>query len=213
MINLKKIWIFVLTLLCLILLSTLFSKCENEKTQLANVNALNSQIKTYKLKNGQLAWSVESLGYTKEQLRKNIIDKDLKIKELTDKFSNVKSVTKYVTKTVIDTVEIKYNDSIPCVFEKVGAIFEKDYSLEYKSTQKGITIMELSIPDSVMVVTGQKRKWFLGKETTTLDMTHSNKFVQTEYVQHVEVVIPKKWYDTTLFKFGLGFILGKVILK
>ena len=213
MIDLKKIWIFILSVVCLVLFSALFSKCENEKIQLSNVKALNSKITAYKLKNGQLVLSTETLQYTNKQLKDNLISKDSKLKELTNKFSNVKSVTKYVTHTIVDSILVRYKDSVPCVFERIGDIYDKDYSLQYKSNQKEITIMELDIPDSVIVVTGQKRKWFLAKETTTLDMTHSNKFVQTDYVQHVEVVIPKKWYDTTLFKFGIGFILGKVILK
>jgi hypothetical protein len=212
-INKNRIYIGVLLALCLTLLSQLFQKCENEKLQLANVKALNSKITSYKLKSGQLVLSSETLQYTNEQLKQNLISKDSKLKELTNKFSNVKSATKYVTNTRIDTIAIRYKDTVPCVFERIGAIFENDYELEYKSTQKGVTIMELFVPDSVIVVAGQKRKWFLGKETATLDITHSNKFVQTDYIQHVEVVAPKKWYDTTLFKFGIGFVLGTVILK
>lgn len=213
MIDLKKTWIFILSIVCLILFSSLFSKCKNEKIQSSNVKALNSKVTAYKLKNGQLVLSSETLKYTNNQLKENLISKDYKLKELTKKFSNIKSVTKYVTNTRIDTITIKYKDTIPCVFERIGAIFEKDYELEYRSTQRGVTIMELFVPDSVIVVTGQKRKWFLGKEVATLDITHSNKFVETEYIQHAEVVIPKKWYDTTLFKFGIGFVLGTVILK
>lgn len=212
-INKNRIYTAVLLVLCLILLSQLFQKCENEKLQLANVKALNSKITSYKLKSGQLVLSSEALQYTNQQLKENIISKDAKLKELINKFSNVKSVTKYVTNTRIDTIAIRYKDTIPCVFERIGAIFENDYELEYKSNQKGVTIMELFVPDSVIVVAGQKRKWFLGKETATLDITHSNKFVQTDYIQHVEVVVPKKWYDTTLFKFGIGFVLGAVISK
>ena len=211
--DLKKIWLFILTIICLILFSALFSKCENEKVQNSNIKALNSEITTYKLKNGQLVLSTETLQYTNQQLKENILSKDSKVKELANKFSNVNSVSKYVTNTKIDTITIRYKDTIPCVFEKIGNIEEKEYSLEYKSTQKGVKIMELDIPDSVIVVTGQKRKWFFGNPTLTMDVTHSNKFVNTEYTQHIEVVVPKKWYETTLFKFGIGFILGKVILK
>jgi hypothetical protein len=65
----------------------------------------------------------------------------------------------------------------------------------------------------VIVVTGIKRKWFLGKQTQTTDITHANPFVQTNNVQHIEVVTQKKWYDTFLFKVGLGFIGGVLITK
>ena len=53
-INKNRIYIAVSMVICLILLSQLFQKCENEKLQLANIETLNSKTKIYKLKNGQL---------------------------------------------------------------------------------------------------------------------------------------------------------------
>jgi hypothetical protein len=177
------------------------------------VEALNSQSKVYKLKNGQLVTSVETLSYSNSQLKNSIVMKDKKVKELTNKFSKVQSLTKYVTNTKFDTIELRYKDTVPCVFERKDSLLKEWYHIAYKSNQKGIEITELSIPDSVIVVTGIKRKWFLGKQTQTTDITHANPFVQTNNVQHIEVVTQKKWYDTFLFKVGLGFIGGVLITK
>ena len=212
-INKNRIYIVVLLVLCLILLSQLFQKCESEKLQLANIEALNSQTKVYKLKNGQLVTSVENLHYTNSQLKSSLLMKDKNVKELVNKFSNVKSVTKYVTNTKFDTIKLVYKDSIPCNFEKVGSDLKEWYHIAYKSNQKGVEITELSIPDSVIVVTGEKRKWFWGKRTSVTDITHANPFVETESVQHIEVVRPAKWYDSTIFKIGVGFIGGIFLLK
>lgn len=212
-INKNTIYISVLLIVCLILVSQLFQKCESEKLQLANVEALNSQSKFYKLKNGQLVTSVESLSYTNSQLKKSIIMQDKKVKELTNKFSKVKSVTKYVTNTKFDTIKLTYKDSIPCNFEKVGSDFKEWYHIAYKSNQKGVEITELSIPDSVIIVTGDKRKWFWGKRTSTLDITHANPFVETQSIQHIEVKEKNKWYNSTIFKIGVGFIGGGLLLK
>jgi len=212
-INKNTIYISVLLIVCLILVSQLFQKCESEKLQLANVEALNSQSKFYKLKNGQLVTSVESLSYTNSQLKKSIIMKDKKVKELTNKFSKVKSVTKYVTNTKFDTIKLTYKDSIPCNFEKVGSNFKEWYHIAYKSNQKGVEITELSIPDSIIIVTGDKRKWFWGKRTSTLDITHANPFVETQSIQHIEVKEKNKWYNSTIFKIGVGFIGGGLLLK
>lgn len=212
-INKNRIYISVLLILCLILVSQLFQKCESEKLQLANVKALNSQSKFYKLKNGQLVTSVESLSYTNSQLKNSIVMKDKKVKELTNKFSKVKSVTKYVTNTKFDTIKLTYKDSIPCNFEKVGSDFKEWYHIAYKTNQKGVEITELSIPDSVIIVTGDKRKWFWGKRTSTLDITHANPFVQTQSIQHIEVEEKNKWYNSTIFKIGVGFIGGGLLLK
>jgi hypothetical protein len=181
--------------------------------QLSNVEALNSQAKVYKLKNGQLVTSVENLFYTNKQLKNSIIMKDKKVKELTDKFSNIKVVTKYVTNTKFDTITLAYKDSVPCNFEKTDSVLKEWYHIAYKSNQKGITITELSIPDSVIIVSGEKRKWFWGKKTSVTDITHSNPFVQTEQIQRIEVKEPTKWYNSTIFKIGIGFIGGSLLFR
>jgi len=212
-INKNRIYISILLIVCLILLSQLFQKCESEELQLANIEALNSQTKVYKLKNGQLVTSVENLHYTNGQLKNSLLMKDKNVKELVNKFSNVKSVTKYVTNTKFDTIKLVYQDSIPCNFEKIGSDLKEWYHIAYKSNQIGVEITELSIPDSVIVVTGEKRKWFWGKRTSVTDITHANPFVETESIQHIEVVKPAKWYDSTIFKIGVGFIGGILLLK
>lgn len=212
-INKNRIYIAVLSIICLILLSQLFQKCQSEEVQLANIKALNSQTKVYKLKNGQLVTSVENLSYTNKQLKNSVLMKDKKVKELINKFSNVKSVTKYVTNTKFDTIKLVYQDSIPCNFERVGSDLKQWYHIAYKSNQIGVEITELSIPDSVIVVTGDKRKWFWGKRTSVTDITHANPFVETESIQHIEVVKPTRWYDSTIFKIGVGFIGGILLLK
>jgi hypothetical protein len=211
-INKNRIYTTVLLVVCLILISQLFQKCQSEKLQLANVESLNQQAKIYKLKNGQLVTSVENLNYTKDQLKKSLLMKDKKIKELTDKFSNIKSVTRYVTNTKFDTIKLVYNDSVPCNFERIGSDYKEWYHIAYKSNQIGVEITELSIPDSVIIVTGDKRNWFWGKRTSVMDITHANPFVETELVQRIEVVQPRKWYDSTVFKIGIGF-LGGLLLK
>ena len=212
-INKNRIYISVLLIVCLMLLSQLFQKCKSEEVQLANIEALNSQTKVYKLKNGQLVTSVENLQYTNSQLKNSLLMKDKKVKELTDKFSHIKSITKYVTNTKFDTIKLVYTDSIPCDFERVGSDLQQWYHIAYKSNQKGVEITELSIPDSVIVATGDKRKWFWGKRTSVTDITHANPFVETESIQHIEVVQPTKWYDSTVLKIAIGFIGGVFLLK
>jgi hypothetical protein len=212
-INKNRIAITVLLILCLFLISQLFQKCESEKLQLANIETLNSQTKVYKLKNGQLVTSVQNLHYTNSQLKNSLLMKDKKVKELTKKFSQIKSITKYVTNTKFDTINLVYKDTVPCNFERIGSDFKQWYQLGYKSNQKGVVITDLFIPDSVIIVTGDKRKWFWGKRTSVTDITHANPFVNTEDVQHIEVYKPSKWYDSTIFKVAVGFIGGVFLVK
>lgn len=209
----KRVYISVLIMICFLLASQLFSKCENEKLQLANVKSLNTKIKVYQLKNGQLVTSVDNLSYTNSQLKSSIIMKDKKVKELTNKFFKVKAITSYVTTTKFDTIKLTYKDSIPCNFEIIDSVKRQWYNIAYKSNQKGINITKLSISDSVIVVTGDKRKWFWGKPTSVTDITHANPFIKTETIQHIEVKKKTKWYNSTIFKIGVGFIGGGLLLK
>lgn len=129
------------------------------------------------------------------------------------KFTEIKTVTRYVDLIKIDTITIRYKDTIPCVFERSGAINEKEYSLTYQSNQNGLNISNIALHDSLLIVTGTKRKWFLGKETNTIDISHTNKYISSDQIQHIEAVPKKPFYDTTLFKFGIGFILGVAVTK
>lgn len=192
----KQNW-FLLTIL-LVLTAILFSKCENEEVLSKNPDILNVKTESYKLKNGQVVNTTKTVVYNKSPEKT----------ELTKQFTKVKTIIKIQERVRIDTVKVFYKDTIPCQFERIGTLVNNDYSLAYKSTQKGIDITDLSIPDSISIVTGTKRKWFLGKETQTIDVMHSNKLIQTDHIQHIEIVPKKKFWDTTVFKVGVGFLLG-----
>lgn len=209
----NRFYLVMLILSFAFIFTLLFQKCENEKVQLANVNALNAELKQYKLSDGQKAFTIETLKYNKSQLKNLVLAKDQKLREVYKKFSNVKTITKEVTTTLIDTITIAYRDTIPCVFNKQDSIIKKDYSLNYNSTQKGISINNLKIPDTLRVITGEKRKWFLGAKTPTIDITHSNPLIQVTGLQHYELNQPKRFYETTVFKFASGVLLGAWIFK
>lgn len=210
-INWKQIGLYVVIL---ILASMLFAKCKNENLQLATIKALKSENASYRLKNGQLVTSAKSLIVSSQKQAIELIGKTETIKQLTDKFSKVKTITKYVEKVKIDTITVVYKDSVPCMFEKSGSIANEDYSLNYKSTQKGIDITDLALEnDTVTIVNGIKKKWFWGKETITTDITNSNKLVKLGELQHIEIQPKKKFYETTLFKVGIGVLAGTLITR
>lgn len=129
------------------------------------------------------------------------------------KFHEIKTVTRYVDKIQIDTVVVRYKDTIPCVFERSGELKTPEYTFTYKSDNKGFKIDNLQLHDSLLIVAGTKRKWFLGKETNTIDISHTNKYISSDQVQHIEVVKKKAFYETTLFKVAVGFGLGVAVTK
>ena len=188
--------------------SILMVKCTNEKAQSNTIEALQAENKTYKLKNNQLVLSKEVAFLDNKQMKAKI--KNL---ELASKFSKVTVLTKFVNVTRIDSINVLYKDSIPCVFEKTGDIVDKNYSLAYKSNQLGLVISKLEIPDSLVIVTGIKRKWFLGKTTTSIDITHSNPLVKSSDLQNFELKDKKMFYETKFFNIGVGFIAGFLLMK
>lgn len=198
---LKNNWLLLLILLLLTCL--LFVKCENEKVLNSNIKAMGSKIDYYKLKNGQLVNSAKTIIYQK------VPEQSL----LTKEFKKVNTIIKVIEKIQIDTVKVFYRDTIPFNFEKIGLIENDDYRMNYKINNKFLTLENITIYDSLSIVTGVKRKWFLGKEIKTIDIIHSNKLIKNVEIQHIEVLPKKKFYETTLFKVGFGILLGGVLIK
>lgn len=192
---------WVLVLLVLTLSSMLLVKCKNEKLLTSNLDTLHVQMESYKLKNGQLVNTTKTVTYQKVP----------NTTALTKQFAKVRTIIKIVEKVRIDTVNVVYHDTIALPFERKGSVVTEDYSLDYKSTHKGLSIANLTVSDSLEIVTGVKRKWFLGKETQTIDVVHSNKHIETTGLQHIEIKPKKKFYETTLFKIGLGILIGTQI--
>jgi hypothetical protein len=208
--KLKKV---VISTLVFLLLSFTITKCNNHKTALATIDALNSEITTYKLNNGKLVASKAAVIFDKAQLEDLVVSKDAELTDMYKQFSKVKTVTKTITIFKVDSVDVPFEVIIPCEFERSNTIIDKSYSFDYKVNQNGLKISNLLIPDSLSVVTGTKRKWFLGKETQTIDILHSNTNIETKSINHFEVRQNKKWFQSTVFKVGVGLVGGFLIAK
>jgi hypothetical protein len=174
----------------IVLFSALFTRCNNDK-----------------------ATKKDSKQYTTVSTKKEALEVMQVPETIVKKFTEIKTITKFKDIIKIDTIKIVYKDSIPCSFERTGELKTKEYSFTYESNNKGFKVSNLDIQDSLVIVTGIKRKWFLGKQTNTIDISHSNKYISSQGVRHVEIKEDKKFYETTLFKFGLGLVLGIAIAK
>ena len=196
-----------IVIIIIFLLTFSIQKCQQHNTAVANIKALNSEILTYKLSNGQLVASKQSLELTKLQLEDLVISKDAELQDMANNFSKVKTVTKIVTVLKLDTIKVPFDVEIPCEFERNDIIYTKHYSFDYKFTNKGFSINNLSIPDSISIVTGTKRKWFWGKETQIIDITHSNPNIQTTGLNRYEITNKKKWHQKDAVKMTTAVVL------
>lgn len=205
--------ILLVVFLLLFLCSLLYKQYQEIKRQKSNIEILYGDLKTYHLKNGKLVTSNENLIFTNNQLKDYLKAKDLEVAEIMKKFSKVKTYTKIVDRFSLDTIKIIYKDSLNCKFKFKGNVFQKEYSFNYESSNKEFKILDLNISDTLSIVTGQKRKWIFGKTTNTIDVLHSNKYIQTSSLNHFEVKEKVIWYNSKLFTFSVGFILGRVSKK
>lgn len=205
---LKRSWAWIVSIM--VLASIVVTKTFDEKVQKQNVAALQSELKSYKLKDGTIVSSNKVLQFENDQLKEALTDKE---KEIASKFSEVKTVTRIEEKIKFDTIRLVYRDTVPCKFRRVGSVKNQSYSLNYITTQKGVKLSNLEVPDTITVITGMKRKWFLGKETNTIDVSHSNELVKVKEIKYIENKPKKKWYDTNAFKIGIGFVAGAMLVQ
>jgi len=217
--NIKEILIrnwfgFVIALMILSLMTNCNSRLINQlEIQKDNITSLQKETATYRLKNGQLVSSVNTLQFDKRQLNDLVLSKDQQMKEIAKRFSQIKTITKEITVTKFDTIQIRYAEPVPCVFQKTDTIKKKWYSFAYESNQAGIVIKDFKTSDSLIHVGGTKRKWLFGKTTATMDITHANPHVETKAVEHYEVPVEKTFVEKYWIKEIVSFVLGVLIAK
>lgn len=209
----QKTWKVFPWFMCVVIASMLFQECEQNSVLANNLSTEKSSVKYYKNKLGGVTASNEVLRYEKKFLKQMVIDKDDSLKKLASEFSKVKTITKWKTHLIIDSINVPFEVKVPCDFTRKGKKENQWYSFDYKVNQNGIQVDSLKIPNETFSITGVKRKWFWGRETITTDITHSNPNIVTEDLKSYEYVEKKKWYNTTLFKVTIGAVAGFLIAK
>jgi len=203
----------VIFILVMLLISCLY-EC-NRRSQLANanLNALTDTVTHFRNRIGTQTASKATLQLSNRQLRDHIISKDKELAELSKEFIQLHSFVKYQTVTKFDTIQITYKDTIPLIFERTGIITDKWYSFGYRSNQNGIQIDSFETWTSATVMTGIKRKWFLGKEILKTDITLSNPNMTVTEITAAEVTLPTQWYRKWYVWAAVGFAGGYFITK
>lgn len=208
--SLKNALIFVLA----IALFMSIHECKrNEYLTNSKLNALTSKTTSYKNKIGTLTASKKVLQLEKSELKELVFKKDDTLNILRKEFSKVKAIVKTKTVTIIDSIPVPFEIRVPCDFERKGKHLDKWLQFDYAVNQDGFNITNFIIPNEQTTITGFKRKWFLGRQTLTTDITNSNPNIQTTDVQTIQVVVPKRWYDTRGFNIGLGAFFGFLATK
>ena len=201
-------------LMLIITLLLLLERCQFIKQNATeNSIALTDTVTYYTNRLGTQTASIKTLQLQQQELKDIVLAKDKQLTALAKEFSHVKSVVQYEQVTILDTISIVYRDTVPCVFSKSGNITSKWYNLNYKSNNKGFTIDSLTLPNQATVITGFKRKWFLGKETLTTEVTNTNPHITITGITSAQVVISSPWYKKWYVWLGIGLAGGLVAAR
>ena len=190
------------------------NQCSTEKRLTKSQGEVfTASVQYYQNKLGTITATKKVLQLSNKDLKKLIYFKDSELNELRKEFAKVKTIVKTKTIVIIDSVPVPFDVRVPCDFERKGKHLDKWLQFDYAVNQDGFNISKFTIPNDQTIITGFKRKWFLGKQTYVTDITNSNPYIKTIEVQTIQVVVPKRFYDTRLFNIGVGFIGGVLISR
>lgn len=187
----------------------------NESKVKVDLTELSQEFDNYKLKDGTLVASSGVAKVEVSRLKETIKKSSTSTKLLAKKFHKINSLGVTNTSVVIDTVKVAYNDTIRGTkpFVQEGSFKDIGYSFNYRSTEKGFTLSDVVMKDTVTRVTGVKRKWLLGRETYTIDEIHSNPHIVVTGAQNFEVKPTYHWYTSKPFIFVVGVAAGTYLAK
>ncbi|AXG73929.1 hypothetical protein DVK85_06600 [Flavobacterium arcticum] len=211
----------VITALVLIL----FFQCERSanfrKRTYNNQEALTDTIKQYKNKLGTTTASIKTLQMTKEQLQNELIEKDSKLAALASEFKTIKHITRFKSDVQLQPISFAFDtpiyptltkdSTVTSGFERKGFTTTKWYNMGYKVTNDSFTIHPFSTWTETTVITGFKRKWFLGKQTLVTDVTNTNPYIKINTIKTADVIVPEPWYKKWYVWLAAGFVTGVAV--
>jgi len=211
----KYVPYFVMLSLILALLFSIQRCNYNKQLWATSATAVTDTVAYFKNTMGGQTASIKTLEVNNRQLQALVTGKDSRLAAMAQEFSNVHTVIKYKNIISVDTVYAAYSlplDTLPH-FERSGAVFNEWYNFEYKVNNSGLKLSNLSMRTETAVITGIKRKWFLGKETLTTDITNTNPYVSITTVKAAEVIVPEPWYKKWYLWLAAGIAGGFVLSK
>lgn len=156
-----------------------------------------------------------------ESLFKDLTKRNEELKKQIKDFKTVESVTKTITKFIVDTVYIRADStSIDTASGQFFSSFNSInpfYTISGNCSNSGFQINTIQIPNKQTIIVGDKKiKGFLGVRIGTefsVDVKNSNPYIQTIDVKNYTIKKEKKWYQRPGFLIGTGVIGGFLLAK
>lgn len=185
-----------------------------DKDEIARLANYKDTVMTYKAKNGELV----SYNDAMEAELDNVLDVNEELegdlKNLRLKVKDLRSFTKVVTNTVLDSIKVPFEVKLPC--DSFSTTFEKQdthYWLKGSLTESLLSIDTLSIPNEQKIYVSSKRNGFLKPKSFVVTLQNTNPYVQTIGLQNYTIENRKKWYEKDVWKFGAGFLGGYLLFR
>lgn len=171
-------------------------------------------VELYKNKLGTLTASVNASELSEKQLKELVLKKDDSLRLLAKEFHKVKYITQIKEVIKVDSVFVPYEFEIDCEFKRFGKYdTDSHFKFNYSLNQSGFSLSDIQIPNKQKIMTGTKRKWFLGKQTLHTDITNTNPYIQTQEIQTIIVPVQTEWYNNKWVYLGVGALVGFHLAK
>lgn len=194
-----------------------YQGCHNqlEKDNLIRqISTYKDSAEFYKIKaNGnpvEVAFNQSLVIENKKQLQALLAKNDT-LTKLISKFKKVAGTTIINQYTTISKDTIRLKDSIPCSF-KAFQVKRDSAHYHFIGTigQDFFSIDSLIIPNTQSIVMGDRKMGFLKGTEKRIEIVNSNPLIRTNKIENYVIQQRKKWYQSTAFKFGIGFLAGSV---
>lgn len=210
----KICYLIILLLLC-VLIFQCNKRIEIENIAKANNKTFTDSVTYYNNVLGTYTSSIRTLQLDNKLAKETLLKGDLKLNKLAREFSKLKWITTTKSNITFDTIsteleeDIAANDTID--FIRQGKISSEWYSLDYKITNDSLTIAPFKTWTETTVITGIKRKWFLGEQILITDVTNTNPYITITGIKSVEVIVPEPWYRKWYVWLAAGAAAGMLI--
>lgn len=177
-----------------------FNKYRKEITQ-TNI-ILNDTIQYLKTNQGKIIASKLAIQGEKESLQmllESSRDSTKQLKKLVDKYKNVSVAVRTETITEIKKIRVPYKLDIAKFIQPINVI-DENYYIQGYSSNKGLFIDVLRIPNTQSIVIGNKKDGFFSYEYR-IDVINSNPYITTTSIDGYTNKTQKK-------RFGIGFQVG-----
>jgi len=197
----KNIYHHAITVALIVLCIYLWrGKKYSETVSTNSIEALTSDLKEFKTKQGLWASEKQAFEGTEKDLKQIIKTKDAALQNALKTFKKRVAAASIKTIVEIDTVFIPYDKTVDFEFSETFKKDTKYYSINGVANQKGVDVLNVSIPNTQTLVIGKKRVGFL-KHETTVDVINSNPLIKVDELEAFSFKSKPK-------RFGLGIFVG-----